>query len=187
MTNKTPNKKDNDITQSENLIMTSILYTGLCFQLIDFIDNSMKDKDEQAISLMSNFTANREFTYDDIKPISRLGTSLGMLTGIIFFIKKKEIKLSEETINHIKCFTNNKQCNFNNHYQIIRVIRNALAHWSESTNNNEHISVTDDNITFTSFDNKVFKVEINIPDGMHFFINDVMRLKNEFVRKLLNK
>ena len=148
---------------SIKIIETSILKTSLNFQLLDFIEELIEKEDTEATNFLNRFFDTRKsFDYKDVAPLICLETTLGMMASVIFFAKSKNIKLSKKTKNLIKESSSDEE--------ILRIIRNAIAHWSDDDHDN--IKFTKNNIVFIS---RKKRITVNLPNGLHYFVMDIIR------------
>jgi hypothetical protein len=92
-----------------------------------------------------------------------LESTLGIMASIIFFAKSKNITLSRDTKNHI-------MQNEYNDEEILRIIRNAIAHWSDD--NHENIQFSEQEVIFKSHKKSI---TMKLPHGLHYFIMDIIR------------
>jgi len=150
---------------TKRIIETSILKTSLNFQLLDYLEELIENDNTEAISIVNGFFNQRKkFTYKEAAPLICLETTLGMLASVIFFAKSKNITLSQKTKDNIKNHLNRKD------EEILRIIRNAIAHWSDDEYKN--ILFHEDEIEFISHKKSV---SMQLPEGLHYFVMDVIR------------
>lgn len=156
--------------KSDDLLKDSVLYSSLCFQMLDFFEESYEAGNEHARALFSQFFDKKSFDYKDIAPLMRVPTTLGLLSSVVFFIKNQDITLSESSICNIK-YDGKEVTNDLSHAEILRVIRNALAHWAD--NNSRNMLFNESAITFRSNNRRV---EVSVPTGLHSLVLDAIRL-----------
>jgi len=145
------------------IIEISILKTSLNFQLLDFIEELIEKKDYEATNVINRFfDTKKSFQYIDVSPLVCLESTLGIMASVIFFANSKKIKLSEETKNLIKENYSDEET--------LRIIRNAIAHWADDNHGN--IEFTQNSIIFKS---RKKSITINLPNGLHYFIMDIIR------------
>jgi hypothetical protein len=86
---------------SKKIIEESVLYTSLCFQLLDSLEELVESGDDSAQNVVNSFFDKKGFTYEDCAPLMRIPTTLGIMASVVFFVKNNKCNLSYQAKEHI--------------------------------------------------------------------------------------